>query len=141
VDAIDLDAAVAVYWSSMRVGVSDADVVAAWSAAAEAVWKDELHVDRRDGATFADFLANSGHARMTVCRCALLVPPVWNETTYFLTVVLEESFGLSLGWAMHTRTLDTTWGEGWMNPSFGQQALHYWRDFEGLRRRASAAPD
>ena len=35
--AIDLDAAVATYWSGMRVGVTDADVVAAWTAAADAV--------------------------------------------------------------------------------------------------------
>jgi hypothetical protein len=63
--AIDLDAAVATYWSSMRVGVSDADIVAAWSAAAGAVWKDELYVADRDGATCASFLANSGQARMT----------------------------------------------------------------------------
>src|SRR4051812_12979456 len=134
--AIDLDAAVATYWSDMRVGVSDADVVAAWTAAADAVWKDELYVTHGDGATWVSFLANSGHARMTVCECALLVPPAWDQTTYFLTVVLEEAFGLNLGWAMHTRTLDATWGEGWLNPTFGQEATRKWLDWEGLRHRA-----
>jgi len=131
--AIDLDAAVSAYWSGMRVGVSDADVVAAWSAAADAVWKDELYVTEHDDATHAAFLFNSGHMRMTVCECALLVAPVWNRTTYFLTLVLEETHGLNLGWALHTRTLDATWGEGWMQPSFGSDALRNWRDFERLR--------
>jgi hypothetical protein len=133
---IDLEAAVATYWSSMRVGVTDADVVTAWTAAADAVWTDELYVDQRDGATYASFLFNSGHVRMSVCECALLVAPVWNQTTYFLTVVLEEAYGLNLGWAMHTRTLDATWGEGWLNPSFGQEAVRSWSEFERLRRRA-----
>jgi hypothetical protein len=133
---IDLDAAVGAYWSGMRVGVTDADIVAAWAAAADAVWKDERYVEQRDGATVASFLFNSGHVRTSVCECALLVPPVWNRTTYFLTVVLEESYGLNLGWALHTRTLDATWGDGWSNPSFGQQALRDWRNFEQLRRRA-----
>jgi hypothetical protein len=134
--SVDLDAAVATYWSDMRVDVSDADIVAAWSAAADAVWKDELYVSQRDGATRASFLANSGHARMGVCECALLVPPVWNQTTHFLTVVVEDSFGLNLGWAMHTRTLDATWGEGWLNPTFGNEATRKWLDWEGLRHRA-----
>ena len=133
---IDLEAAAAAYWSDMRVGVTDADIVAAWTAAAGAVWKDELYVEQRDGATVAGFLFNSGQVRMSVCECALLVAPVWNRTTYFLTVVLEEAYGLNLGWAMHTRTLDATWGDGWSNPSFGQEALRSWRDFEQLRRRA-----
>ena len=124
---IDLEAAVATYWSGMRVGVTDADIVAAWTAAAGAVWKDELYVERRDGATQASFLFNSGHVRMSVCECALLVAPVWNRTTYFLTVVLEEAHGLNLGWALHTRTLDATWGDGWWNPSFGQEAIRDWK--------------
>src|SRR5262245_9026198 len=104
--AFDLDAAVATYWSMTRAGT---DVVRAWTQAAHAIWKDELYV--QDGR--ASFLANSGHARMTVCECVLLARP-----THFLTVVLEASFGLNLGWALHTRTLDATWGEGWPNPSF-----------------------
>ena len=115
----------------MRVGVSDADIVAAWSAAAEAVWKDELYVAERDGVTCASFLANSGQMRMTVCECALLVGPVAGATTHFMTVVSEESFGLGLGWAMHTRTLDATWGDGWSNPYFGEAARHYWSQFGG----------
>ena len=93
-------------------------------------------MEERDGATCASFLFNSGHVRTTVCECALLVPPVWNRTTYFLTVVSEDSYGLNLGWALHTRTLDATWGDGWTNPSFGQEALRDWRNFEQLRRRA-----
>ena len=128
---IDLDAAVAVYWSSMRVGVSGTDIVAAWSATAGAVWKDELYVAERDGATWASFLANSGHMRMEVCECALLVGQASGPTTDFLTVVSSESFGLGLGWAMHTRTLDATWGEGWSNPHFGEAARHYWSQFGG----------
>ncbi|HWK29985.1 MAG TPA: hypothetical protein VNS09_25675 [Solirubrobacter sp.] len=119
--AIDLDAAIGTYWSEVRVGVTGADVAAAWSAAAQAVWKDEVHVDQRDGATRASFLANSGQARMTVCECALLVAPA-----QFLTVVLEQVLGLNLGWAIHTRTLDATWGEDWPNPSFGERALRDW---------------
>ena len=51
--------------------------------------------------------------------------------THFLTVVSEESFGLNLGWALHTRTLDATWGEGWPNPSFGAEALRSWTSFQG----------
>ena len=135
--ALDLDAAVATYWSPMRVGVSDADIVAAWTAAADAVWKDEMYLAQREGTPVVSFLANSGHARMTVCECGLLVPPVWNRTTYFLTVVLEESFGLNLGWALHTRTLDAAWGEGWSNPSFGESALRDWTSFERLRLQAT----
>ena len=131
--ALDLDAAVATYWSPMRVGVTDADVVTAWTAAADAVWKDEVHVQPRDGVLHAGFLFNSGHARMEVCECALLVAPVWNRTTYFLTVVRQQSFGLNLGWALHTRTLDATWGEGWMNPSFGEEAKRNWAAFERVR--------
>ena len=131
--ALDLEAAVATYWSSMRVGVTDADIVAAWTAAADGVWKDEVHVAERDGVLYAGFLFNSGHMRMTVCECALLVPPVWNRTTYFMTVVLEASLDLNLGWALHTRTLDATWGEGWLNPTFGADARRNWTSFERLR--------
>ncbi len=131
--ALDLEAAVATYWSPMRVGVTDADIVAAWTAAADAVWKDEVHVLERDGVLHAGFLFNSGHVRMEVCECALLVAPVRNRTTYFLTAVLEGSFDLNLGWALHTRTLDATWGEGWMNPSFGEQARRDWTSFEAGR--------
>lgn len=119
-----LDAAVATYWSLMRVGVTGDDVVAAWTAAASAVWKDELYVDGGR----ASFLANSGHARITVCECALLVAPP-GGTTHFLTAVLEESFGLNLGWALHTRTLDAAYGEGWPNPSFGGEAVRSWTSF------------
>jgi len=134
--AIDLNAAVATYWSGMRVGVTETGIVAAWTAAAEAIWKDELYVDERDGATVASFLFNSGHVRMTVCACALLVAPVWDRTTYFLTAVLEAADGLNLGWALHTRTLDATWGEGWTQPSFGSDAVRNWSDFERLRGQA-----
>jgi hypothetical protein len=135
---LDLDTAVATYWSDMRVGVTDADIVAAWTAAAGAVWKDELYVTESDGVTRASFLFNSGHVRMSVCECALLVAPVWGPTTNFLTVVVEESFGLNLGWALHTRTLDATWGAGWYNPSFGAEAVRSWTSFERLRRGASS---
>jgi hypothetical protein len=92
-------------------------------------------VRAQDGTTVASFLFNSGQMRMTVCECALLVAPVWNGTTYFLTAVLEAQAGLNLGWALHTRTLDATWGEGWMQPSFGSEAVRSWRDFERLRGR------
>ena len=129
----DLEAAVATYWSPMRVGVTDADVAAAWTAAADRVWKDEVHVAERDGVPHAGFLFNSGHMRMTVCECALLVAPVWNGTTYFMTVVLEASLDFNLGWALHTRTLDATWGEGWLNPFFGADARRNWASFERLR--------
>ena len=70
---------------------------------------------------------------MSVCECALLDVPVSGRTTNFLTVVLEPSSGLNLGWALHTRTLDATWGDGWLNPSFGQEAVRNWSDFERLR--------
>jgi len=36
----------------------------------------------------------------------------------------------------HTRTLDATWGEGWMQPSFGSDAVRNWSDFERLRGQA-----
>jgi hypothetical protein len=121
--AVDLDAAVATYWSLLRVGVTEADVTAAWTAAAGAVWKDEVHV--ADGR--ASFLFNSGHVRMTVCECALLVATLTTGVTHFLTVTADAS--LDLGWALHTRTLDATWGDGWSNPSFGAEARRSWASF------------
>lgn len=127
---IDVDTAVGTYWSLNRVGVFPEDIVAAWSQAAEAVWKDECHVTSRGGVTCADFLFNSGHVRMTVARCALRVAPLATGTSHFLTVVTFEIFGLNLGWALHTRTLDATWGEDWMNPTFGEQAVRKWENFE-----------
>jgi hypothetical protein len=53
----------------------------------------------------------------------------WSDTRVGVSQADAESFGLNLGWAMHTRTLDAIWPEGWMNPSFGEQALHYWSQF------------
>jgi hypothetical protein len=121
----DLDAAISTYWSLLRVGVSEADVATAWAAAAEAVWKDELYV--ADGR--ASFLFNSGQVRMTVCECTLRTATLATGVPHFLTVVLEESFGLNLGWALHTRTLDAISGAGWENPSFGAEALRSWTSF------------
>jgi hypothetical protein len=109
----------------MRVSDTEAGIVSAWSAAAHAAWKDEVYVDDRR----ASFLANSGHARMTVCECVLLVAPIATGVPHFLTVVLEASLDLNLGWALHTRTLDATWGDGWPNPSFGADAVRNWSSF------------
>ena len=71
---LDRDSTKAIYWSSTRVGVTDASVAEAWSQAAEASWRDELYVTERDDVTWAGFLFNSGDVRMTVCECALLIP-------------------------------------------------------------------
>jgi hypothetical protein len=135
---LHLAAAEATYWSSTPVGVTAADIRAAWAAAAGEVWKDEVHVDEAHQLTRAEFLFNSGHVRMTVCECVLLVAPVLGNTTHFLTAVVGKPSGPELGWALHTRTLDALEPGGWANPSFGEQARRSWTDRESLRRRAQA---
>ncbi|MBE2315011.1 hypothetical protein DVA67_003430 [Solirubrobacter sp. CPCC 204708] len=132
---MSLTSAEATFWSSLPVGVTDAQVVAAWAAAANDVWRDETHV--ADG--HAEFLFNSGHVRTTVAECVLLVAPVWT-TTDFLTAVTKTSFGLNLGWALHTRTLDALTGGRWENPLFGEQAVRRWSEREQLRRQAHVDP-
>ena len=130
-DAPDPSGAVAAYWSHLRLGISAGDVEAAWAAAAEQVWNDERYVARGASATRATFLFNSGHVRFTVCECVLHVAP-FGDTTHFLTAVLEATAGLDLGWAIHTRTLDTVWGPGWPNPAFGERAHDSWSQYVRL---------
>jgi hypothetical protein len=136
---LHLASAEATYWSSTPVGVSDSDIATAWTAATSDVWKDEVHITVEDGHTRAAFLFNSGQVRMSVCECVLVVGPVWT-TAHFLTAVMEEAYGLNLGWALHTRTLDAVTDGNWSNPYFGEAAVRYWTEREQLRQRAHVDP-
>ena len=129
---LDLENAIGTYWSMAYVGVTEADIERAWLTATESVWRDEVYVDRADGVTWADLLYNSGHVRMPICVCALLTrPPRYGGAPHFLTVVTEAGSDLNIGWAIHTRTLDTVCADPpWSNPRFGQEALRQWRTFQ-----------
>ncbi|MEA2171390.1 MAG: hypothetical protein QOF76_4690 [Solirubrobacteraceae bacterium] len=129
----DIGGAVATYWSMLPVAVTGAQVVAAWSAAAGQVWKDELYVVDEDAAVWADFLFNSGQVRMTVCECALLVPRGDGPATHALTVVADAQADLNLGWALHTRMLEAVCGADWANPTSGARAVESWTSFGATR--------
>ena len=123
---LDLDSAVGTFWSLTIAGATVDGIVEAWSAAADEAWKDELHVEQRNGATWASFVFNSGQVRMTVCECVLLVSERNFGIPHYLTAVTSASFGVNLGWMLHVRAGQAVCGQYWANPSFDDDARRKW---------------